>query len=183
MIRRPLYIAGAVRDEPRRQAVLMIVPRPRRLRAAAATLIFGDHQVSFPDVVRHHSTRHLLHPMPSSIVDVAFTATRRVHSHDPALSVVRVCPSSVPGHVAARIIAESYAIHTLNAVRIHARILLNHRVLQWVAATHRVPHRRPIPVPVVIKPSRPRPPARRCHEPPDIVIGERLISVLSVYRP
>src|SRR5215475_8739499 len=62
MICRPLYIAGAVRDDPRRQAVLMIVPRPRRRRGAAASLVLGDHLVSFPDVVRHHSSHHLLHP-------------------------------------------------------------------------------------------------------------------------
>ncbi len=48
--------------------------------------------------------------------------------------------------------------------------------------THCVPHTSPVSVSVVIKASRPRSPSRRRHESPDVVVAERLISILIVYR-
>src|SRR6266508_1853224 len=160
----------------------MIIPRPCRLRIAAAALVLGDLLTSFPDVVRHHSSHHLLHPAIPRVVAVAFTH-RRAHAHDPILGVIGVRPGPVPGHVAARVVAEGRPVHTSYAVRLYSPHLLQRRILQLIAATHRVPHRRPIPISVVIEASRPRSPARRRHEPPDVVIGERLISALPVYRP
>src|SRR6266498_2568222 len=150
MIRRPLYIAGAVRDEPRRQAILMIVPRPSRLRGAAAALILGDHLVAFQDVVRHYSSHHLLHPVITCVIAVAFTTTHSAHAHEPVLGVIPVCPRSVPSHVAARVVSENYSVHVVNAVRIH-----NRRVLQLIAATYSIEDSRPVSVPVVFVASRP----------------------------
>src|SRR6266498_3207115 len=160
----------------------MIIPRPSRRRGAAASLILGDHPVSSPDSVRHHSSHHLLHPAVPRVVAVTFT-TRPAHAHDPVLGVIGECPDPVPDHITARVVAESRPVHARNAVRLYSPHLLQRRILQWIAATHSVPHPRPIPVPVVIKSSRPRPPACRRHQPPDVVIGERLISALPIDRP
>src|SRR5262245_32575488 len=148
----------------------MIVPCPYRLRGAAA-LVLGDHMIPpFPDVVRYHSSHHLLHTAVPRVVAIAFTAP--VHAHESVLGVIRVHPDPVPGQVAARVVAESRPVHARYAVRLYSRRLPNHHVLQLIAARRRVPHRRKIPIPVVIVASRPRAPTSRSHEPADIVIGE-----------
>src|SRR5687767_7172731 len=132
----------------------MIVPYPCSLRGAAAALILGNHLISFPDVVRHHSSHHLLQPAISSVVAVAF-ATKPTNAHDPFLGVIGVGPDAVPSHIADRIIADSHPVHTRYAVRLYSRHLFNQPILQLAAATHRIPHRRPISMPVIIIASRP----------------------------
>src|SRR6266508_4086510 len=160
----------------------MIIPLPCRLYIAAAALVLRDHLVPLPDVVRHHSYYHLLHPVIPRVVVVAFT-TRLAHAHNSILGVMGVRPGPVPCHITARVVVEGRPIHARYAVRHHSIRLRDQRILQRIAAAHRVPHPRPIPVPVVIKPSRPCSPTCRRHEPPDVVVGELLISILPVYRP
>src|SRR6266511_3337222 len=97
----------------------MVIPRPSRRRGAAASLILGDHPVSSPDSVRHHSSHHLLHPAVPRVVAVTFT-TRPAHAHDPVLGVIGECPDPVPDHITARVVAESRPVHARNAVRLYS---------------------------------------------------------------
>src|SRR5262245_43057296 len=183
MVRRTLYGARAVRNEPRRYMVLMIIPCPRRRRRRAASLVLGYHIFSFIDAVRHHSTRRLpLHPAIPGVVDVAFAA-HAARAHDTVLGVIDEVTDAVTGHVAALVVAESRPVHARYPVRLHSTHFQDRRILQGIAAAHRVIHPRLIPLPVVFVASGPSPPARRRREPPDGVIGEGLISALPVYRP
>jgi hypothetical protein len=111
--------------------------------------------------VRHNPSRHLLQPVIPRVVAVAFTVRPAHDAHEPALGVIGECIDPVPGQVAARVIGECRPVHTRYAVRLNVPHFLDHRILQLIAATYRVPHSRQIPVQVIIKLSLPRSPARR----------------------